>query len=55
MKFILGTLLKEKYQVLVTPASFNTPMGVTKVIREKLRPAHQVFVAEMGAEARGRH
>lgn len=49
VKFILGTLLKEKYQVLVTPASFNTPMGVTKVIREKLRPAHQVFVAEMGA------
>lgn len=49
VKFILGTMLKEKYQVLVTPASFNTPMGVTKIIREKLRPAHQVFVAEMGA------
>ena len=49
MKFILGTLLQEKYQTLVTPASFNTPMGVTRIIREKLRPAHQVFVAEMGA------
>ena len=49
VKFILGTLLSEKYQTLVTPSSFNTPMGVTRVIREKLMPAHQVFVAEMGA------
>ena len=49
VKFILGTLLEEKFNVLVTPASFNTPMGVTKVIREKLTPAHQIFVSEMGA------
>lgn len=49
VKFILGTLLSEKYQTLVTPSSYNTPMGVTRVIREKLQPAHQVFVAEMGA------
>ena len=49
VKFILGTLLSEKYQTLVTPSSFNTPMGVTRVIREQLMPAHQVFVAEMGA------
>ena len=49
VKFILGTILKEKYQVLVTPASFNTPMGVTKVIRNDLAPGHRVFIAEMGA------
>ncbi|MDO4484380.1 MAG: UDP-N-acetylmuramoyl-tripeptide--D-alanyl-D-alanine ligase [Clostridia bacterium] len=49
VKYILGTMLAEKYQTLITPASFNTPMGVTKVIRTKLMPAHQVFVAEMGA------
>ena len=49
VKFILGTMLQEKFQVLVTPSSFNTPMGVTRIIREKLMPAHQVFVAEMGA------
>ena len=49
VKFILGTMLAEKYQTLVTPSSFNTPMGVTKVIRNKLQPGHQVFVAEMGA------
>ncbi len=49
VKFILGTMLSEKYQTLVTPSSFNTPMGVTRIIREKLMPTHQVFVAEMGA------
>ena len=49
VKFILGTILGEKYQTLVTPASFNTPMGVTKVIRSKLEPGHRIFIAEMGA------
>ena len=49
VKFILGTLLEEKYHTLVTPASFNTPMGVTKVIRTMLEPGHRVFVSEMGA------
>ena len=49
VKFILGTILEEKYHTLVTPASFNTPMGVTKVIRTRLEPSHRVFIAEMGA------
>ena len=49
VKFVLGTLLEEKYQTLITPSSFNTPMGLTKVIRSSLLPSHQVFVAEMGA------
>lgn len=49
VKFILGTILEEKFHTLVTPASFNTPMGVTKVIRSRLEPGHRVFVAEMGA------
>jgi len=42
-------MLSEKYPTLVTPASFNTPMGVTRVIRTMLEPGHRVFVAEMGA------
>ncbi|MEA5060741.1 MAG: UDP-N-acetylmuramoyl-tripeptide--D-alanyl-D-alanine ligase [Candidatus Pelethousia sp.] len=48
-KYALGTLLSEQYNTLFTPGSFNTPMGVTRVIREKLTDAHQVFIAEMGA------
>ncbi|QUC67934.1 Mur ligase family protein [Aristaeella hokkaidonensis] len=49
VKFILGTILGEKYQTLVTPASYNTPMGVTKVIRSRLEAGHRIFIAEMGA------
>ncbi len=52
-KFLLETILSEKYRVLVTPASFNTSMGVTRAIRERLAPEHQVFVAEMGSRHPG--
>lgn len=48
-KFILGTILAEKYNVLVPPSSYNTPMGVTRVVREQLKNAHEVMIAEMGA------
>lgn len=48
-KVILGTILSEKYNTLITPASYNTPMGVTRVIRGQLTAETEVFVAEMGA------
>lgn len=48
-KFILGTILSEKYDVLVPPSSYNTPMGVTRVVREQLKRSHEVLIAEMGA------
>ncbi len=49
VKFILRTILNEKYPVLATRLSFNTPMGITRSIREDLRPEHRIFIAEMGA------
>lgn len=49
VKFILRDLLSAKYKVLATPASFNTAMGVSRVINDQLKPEHQVFIAEMGA------
>ncbi len=49
-KFILQKLLSEKFNVLATPQSFNTPLGVVRTIREKLKPATQIFVCEMGAK-----
>jgi len=52
-KFALGTILGEKYDVLFTPGSFNTPMGVTRIIRGELEEHHEVFIAEMGARYRG--
>lgn len=49
VKFYLETLLKQKYRVLVTPESYNTPMGIVITIRKFLKPTHEIFVCEMGA------
>jgi UDP-N-acetylmuramoyl-tripeptide--D-alanyl-D-alanine ligase len=49
VKFYLQTLLKDSFNVLVTPESYNTPMGVVKTIRESLKSTHEIFVCEMGA------
>lgn len=48
-KHFLQRLLSEKYNTLMTPGSYNTPMGVVRTIREHLLPTHEVFVCEMGA------
>ncbi|MFS8541659.1 MAG: UDP-N-acetylmuramoyl-tripeptide--D-alanyl-D-alanine ligase, partial [Tissierellales bacterium] len=48
-KFITTTILKQEYKVLTTPESYNTPMGISKVINENLTDEFDVFVAEMGA------
>jgi len=52
-KFILGRILSEKFNVVVTPESFNTPMGVVRTVREKIQPQTQIFIAEMGAKNKG--
>ncbi|MDD4699421.1 MAG: UDP-N-acetylmuramoyl-tripeptide--D-alanyl-D-alanine ligase [Oscillospiraceae bacterium] len=52
-KFILGRILNEKFNVVVTPESFNTPMGVVRTVRDKIQPQTQIFIAEMGAKNKG--
>ena len=49
VKYYLNTLLKAKYNVLMTPGSFNTPMGVVRTVREYLKASDEIFVCEMGA------
>ncbi len=49
VKFFLNTLLSSKYEVLATPESYNTPMGVVKTINNILKPTHNMFICEMGA------
>lgn len=49
-KNVVGSILSEQFNTLITPASFNTPMGITRTIREYLKPIHEVFVCEMGAD-----
>lgn len=48
VKEILKTLLEERYNVLATPSSYNTPMGICKTVGN-LKDGHNVFIAEMGA------
>lgn len=52
IKEILKTILSQKYRVLATPASFNTPMGIALTVKN-LDSTHDVFIAEMGARSRG--
>ncbi|HEY8885332.1 MAG TPA: UDP-N-acetylmuramoyl-tripeptide--D-alanyl-D-alanine ligase, partial [Chloroflexota bacterium] len=52
-KTILAQILSTRFEVLMTPRSFNTPMGLCRVIREQLQPSHQFFIAELGAYQRG--
>lgn len=52
-KFIVGTILSQKFNVLNTPESYNTPMGLSKVINNDLNSDHEVFVAELGAKVIG--
>lgn len=53
VKNILATLLAEKYSVVKTPASYNTPMGIAKTVLADGFGDKQVFIAEMGARRQG--
>ena len=52
VKEILKTILSQKYRVLATPESYNTPLGIAISIKQ-LDSTHDVFIAEMGARTKG--
>lgn len=52
-KHYLHRILSEKYDVLMTPGSYNTTLGVVRTIRELLKPYNEVFIVEMGAKQQG--
>ena len=52
-KFCVGEVLSRAKRTLVTRASFNTYLGVTRTINEDLAPEDEAFVVEMGAYRRG--
>lgn len=52
-KNFLHALLSVRYNVLMTPESYNTTMGIVRTVRERLKPSHEIFLAEMGAKNRG--
>ncbi len=53
VKYFLATILQQKYKTLFTPSSFNTPMGISKVINQNNLNNFEVFVVEMGADKKG--
>ena len=52
-KHYLTHILNEEFDVLMTPGSYNTPMGVVRTVREILKPYNRIFVCEMGAKQKG--
>jgi UDP-N-acetylmuramoyl-tripeptide--D-alanyl-D-alanine ligase len=52
-KHILANILADHYEVLSTPKSYNTLMGICKVINEDLTSRHRYFIVEMGAYKAG--
>jgi len=52
-KNILATMLSKNYNVLMSPASFNTPMGFALTVNNHLKPEHQVLIMEMGMRYKG--
>ena len=52
-KHILAHVLAAYAPTLATPASVNTELGITRVLREELKAHHRYFVVEMGAYGPG--
>ena len=52
-KFAIERLVGSSGEVLATPGSFNTPLGVARTINENLEREHRYFVVEMGAYGTG--
>lgn len=52
VKNFLAAMLCEKFNVLSTPQSYNTPMGIAKTVNS-LDDTHEVFIAEFGARRVG--
>jgi len=52
-KEFLTTILSEKYKVLSTQGTKNTPLWISRLINEELSEAHEIFIVEMGAYSKG--
>ncbi|MDP3737427.1 MAG: UDP-N-acetylmuramoyl-tripeptide--D-alanyl-D-alanine ligase [Hyphomonadaceae bacterium] len=53
VKHMLGHVLSLLDNAFITPGSVNTPMGISRVIREQLPEDTRFFVVEMGAYGPG--
>ncbi|MCD8525618.1 MAG: UDP-N-acetylmuramoyl-tripeptide--D-alanyl-D-alanine ligase [Alphaproteobacteria bacterium] len=53
VKHILAHILASAAPTLATPGSVNTPMGISRIIREQLDERIKYFIVEMGAYGPG--
>src|SRR5215212_1141278 len=53
VKHILNHVLEVQAATLTTPGSVNTPMGIARIVRERLTAQHRFFICEMGAYGPG--
>jgi len=53
MKEVLKTALGRRFRVVATQGSYNTPLGISKEILEKVDENTNIFIVEMGAYYRG--
>lgn len=49
-KYITSKILEEKFKTIKTPESYNTSMGISKVINNTLTDEYEAFIVEMGAK-----
>ncbi len=52
-KNFLNRILAARFNVLATPESYNTTMGVILTTRTRLKSTDEVFIVEMGARKKG--
>ena len=52
-KEFVSTLLAARYHVLKTPESYNTALGIARVLLRDLRPDHDYIVVELGTYGPG--
>jgi len=48
VKFAIKEILSQRFPTLATPGSFNTPMGICRVVNDELTDEHAIVVLEMG-------
>ncbi len=54
VKEFLGEILSQKFNVIKTEKHINAEIGIAKTILEKLKPEHEILIAEIGAYERGK-
>lgn len=52
-KNIINDVLSKRFYCLATPASYNTPLGISITLNDSLLPIHEMFICEMGADKVG--